>query len=285
MATKTKQRATIGAQAAVAEKIKEKVTVELHALDIDIIQTDRLKPNKYNPNKMEDREFEVLRASIRAEGLTLPILVNKDLTIIDGEHRWRAALAEQIEIVPVVMLDLDDARARMSTIRHNRATGTHDADLEAMVLADLEKLAGADFIAKELRIDHKTLTSILEFTTAPDLLGQEEFGPSWKPVSSAEAYTADEDGKPVNLPTFTGRHTIDGATNLRSATENANTLAFLKVKGLDEDAKTQSLYTVTAVLDPAEATTVAVVLEKSNIAGKTPAERLLTLAKEALNGR
>lgn len=40
--------------------------------------------------QMSDEEFEQLKASIQAEGQHYPIIVNEDLEVLDGHHRFRA---------------------------------------------------------------------------------------------------------------------------------------------------------------------------------------------------
>ena len=279
---KQTERATIRSMTAAQEKRAGKIAekIQLQALKVQIIKTELLKPNPYNPNKQSDAEFALLRQSIRSDGFTMPILANSDFTIIDGEHRWQAALAEEIKTVPVVVLDLDQSRMKIATIRHNKATGSHDAGLEAMVLADLEKLVGREFIERELMIDNDALTEILNFTSAPDMLAGEEFNPSWTPVKNEANFETNEAGQPEAPSAFNVRKTVDSAIVLRSATQDANTAAYLKIEKKDPNAGRQNLYTLSAVLNPEEAINVQKVLENTGIPGTTPAERLLWLARQ-----
>ena len=47
--------------------------------------------------KMSDEEFAELKASIQAEGQHYPIIVNEDLEVLDGHHRFRACTELGIE--------------------------------------------------------------------------------------------------------------------------------------------------------------------------------------------
>jgi ParB-like chromosome segregation protein Spo0J len=47
--------------------------------------------------KMSEEEFAELKASIQAEGQHYPIVVNEDLEILDGHHRYRACIELDIE--------------------------------------------------------------------------------------------------------------------------------------------------------------------------------------------
>jgi len=58
----------------------------------------RLNPDYDNLlPKMSEQEFAELKASIQAEGQHYPIIVNEDLEILDGHHRFRACIELAIE--------------------------------------------------------------------------------------------------------------------------------------------------------------------------------------------
>ena len=52
------------------------------------VDREQLKPNDYNPNKVNRENLKLLVQSIMTNGWTLPIVVRPDYTIIDGFHRW-----------------------------------------------------------------------------------------------------------------------------------------------------------------------------------------------------
>ena len=58
----------------------------------------RLKPEyeKMLPT-MSEEEFEQLKESIRTEGQHYPIIVNENLEVLDGHHRFRACTELEIE--------------------------------------------------------------------------------------------------------------------------------------------------------------------------------------------
>ena len=47
--------------------------------------------------KMTEEEFAELKASIKAEGQHYPIIVNEDLEVLDGHHRYRACTELGVE--------------------------------------------------------------------------------------------------------------------------------------------------------------------------------------------
>ena len=57
------------------------------------VDREQLKPNDYNPNKVNRENLKLLVQSIMTNGWTLPIVVRPDYTIIDGFHRCRRGAA------------------------------------------------------------------------------------------------------------------------------------------------------------------------------------------------
>lgn len=125
--------------------------ISLKPLDFETIPIDRIHPNEYNPNRQSDHEFELLCRSIEEDGFTQPILVKRDtMTIVDGEHRWRACKALGFAEVPVCFTDMDEVGAKIATLRHNRARGTEDIQRAADVMRDLNKLGATDWAKDSL---------------------------------------------------------------------------------------------------------------------------------------
>lgn len=130
----------------------------LHPLkNVQFVNRDLLKPNNYNPNKVSEQNLELLVQSILTNGWTMPIVVRKDFTIIDGFHRWTVSGREPLKtklggIVPVVIVDhKDEAEDIYGTITHNRARGTHLLDpMKAIIKQLYDKGKTTKEICKEL---------------------------------------------------------------------------------------------------------------------------------------
>jgi ParB-like chromosome segregation protein Spo0J len=94
---------------------------------------DELKANNYNPNRVAPPELELLKISIIEDGWTQPIvLAAGEDEIVDGYHRYLCCKTDirvyrkTSGMVPTVeIVSKDEASQQMSTIRHNRARGTH----------------------------------------------------------------------------------------------------------------------------------------------------------------
>lgn len=129
------------------------------------LERDQLRANDWNPNRQAPPEHKLLATSILENGWTQPIVARVDtddtLQIVDGFHRWSVSERPDVAaltggLVPVVVLpaETDEALARMATIRHNRARGTHGVLPMADIVADLiERGIDEDEIAARLGMD------------------------------------------------------------------------------------------------------------------------------------
>ncbi len=113
--------------------------------NIEWVDRDTLNPNNYNPNSMTKYDFELLVISILEDGWTQPIVKNNDNTIVDGYHRWLASDDKRIKErdggkIPVTTTNPTDLTSQqMSTIRHNRAKGTHGVFKMSKIVGDMIK--------------------------------------------------------------------------------------------------------------------------------------------------
>ena len=76
------------------------------------IDTDRLRPNKFQPRtQMDEERIAELARSIKSNGIIQPIVVRRsgsEYEIVAGERRWRAAQTAGLLKVPVVVRDVPD---------------------------------------------------------------------------------------------------------------------------------------------------------------------------------
>ncbi|HUV09222.1 MAG TPA: ParB/RepB/Spo0J family partition protein [Spirochaetia bacterium] len=159
----------------------------LKELKVEYLPLDALKANEYNANRQSDHEFELLLRSIKEDGFTQPVLAMMDGTIIDGEHRWRAAHALNMETIPVVRIDMTEAQRRIATLRHNMARGSHDIELVGNIVKDLEQLGAINWAQDALMLDDKELDRLLKDIQAPEELGKDQdWSEAWEPTKIDE---------------------------------------------------------------------------------------------------
>lgn len=165
---------------------KKKINVghvqeRLTELQVETWPIDKLIPNEYNPNRQSDHEFELLKRSITDDGMTQPVLVMRATgQIVDGEHRWRACKELGYTEIPVVPVDMTEEQRRVATLRHNLARGSHDIDLTANVLRDLQNLGALDWARDALQLDQVEVDRLLADMTPVQEWGQnEQFSEGW----------------------------------------------------------------------------------------------------------
>src|SRR6185295_581531 len=80
-----------------------------------------LTPNPRNFRRHPETQRKVLRAALEEEGWIDPVLVNKRTGhIIDGHARIDEAFWDSVPLIPVLMLDLDEATEKKVMARHDR---------------------------------------------------------------------------------------------------------------------------------------------------------------------
>lgn len=102
-----------------------------------------LKANDYNPNVVIGPELRLIEHSILSNGWLHPVVIDPDLNIIDGFHRWTIAQKSKALIdrhgaaVPTVTLEVSRREAMAITVRLNRAKGVHVAVRMADLVREL----------------------------------------------------------------------------------------------------------------------------------------------------
>ena len=255
---------------------------QLGRLSIEYVALTAIAPNDYNPNRQSDHDFELLLRSIEEDGFTQPVIVTRENIIVDGEHRWRAALALGMTEIPIVRVDMSAEQARMSTIRHNRARGSHDVELEAAILKDLESLGALEWAQTSLMMDDAEVARLLEDIGAPEAYAAEEFSEAWIPdkfLNDESARKVMASTAPVTIQHQDGQDTVAATTAAVELQRKRETLIKeAKTEQEREQRRRESaLYRVSLIFSGDEAAIVKEVLAES------PAEKLLELCKATLS--
>ena len=113
-------------------------------MNITDIRTCDLKPYENNPRLNEDA-VNLVAASIDEFGFKQPIVVDKDLIIIAGHTRWKAAQKLGLETVPCIQADdLTPAQVKAYRLADNKVAEAAQWDLDALQF-ELEELDNMDF--------------------------------------------------------------------------------------------------------------------------------------------
>lgn len=136
----------------------------------NVVPTDSIKPNAYNPNRHTQGSYDLLLRSIREDGFTQPILVHaQSREIVDGEHRWRAALELKLPTIPVILVEMTPEQMRIATIRHNRARGAEDFDAMAGLMHELRDLGALLEAQTALQMSDAELARLIQSIPSVDV--------------------------------------------------------------------------------------------------------------------
>jgi ParB-like chromosome segregation protein Spo0J len=155
------------------------------------VPADRVQANTYNPNKVATPEMKLLHESIRADGYTQPIVTYKlpdgNFEIVDGFHRNRVGreypdIASRIKgYLPVVVIDKPLDERMGSTIRHNRARGTHQIRSMSDIVLDLAKQGWPDEkIMEKLGMGRDEVLRLKQISGLKEAFSNHEFSKSWE---------------------------------------------------------------------------------------------------------
>lgn len=114
-------------------------------LAIEVVPTSSLQPDPTNPRRISDQELEALTRSIKEFGLVDPVIARRETRVVIGGHqRLLAARKLGLVTVPVVFLDVSEARARLLGIALNKISGEFEEELLGRLLAELASVSDLD---------------------------------------------------------------------------------------------------------------------------------------------
>jgi hypothetical protein len=162
------------------------------------IDRNLLRSNSYNPNHVAPPEMKLLKTSILSDGWTQPIVARSDYEIVDGFHRWSTSKDPEVSamtggLVPVVFLsdEIPLEHQMMSTVRHNRARGTHGVMKMADIIGELlESGVDKDRIAKLMQMESQEVDRLAMRGNIRERHGKGEFSKGFRFVST----DTDDDG-------------------------------------------------------------------------------------------
>lgn len=155
------------------------------------VHVDKIQANSYNPNAVMPVEMKLLELSMWEDGITMPVVCYKlsedRYEIVDGYHRYTTLkLSQRIYdreqgFLPIVVIDKDESNRMASTIRHNRARGSHSVDLMSNIVGELVSAGMSDgWILKHIGMDKDELLRLKQITGLASLFANQEFSESWE---------------------------------------------------------------------------------------------------------
>lgn len=158
---------------------------------VKAVPIDKVKANDYNPNAVAPPEMALLETSIWEDGYTQPVVTYYDkendlYVVVDGFHRYltlknsKRIFEREKGMLPVVVIDKQLGDRMASTIRHNRARGTHNIELMSTIVAELVEMGKGDrWICEHVGMSVDELLRLKQITGVAALFANRDFSASW----------------------------------------------------------------------------------------------------------
>lgn len=159
--------------------------------NVKAVPIEKVKANAYNPNHVATPEMKLLYDSIKEDGYTMPIVCyyikeTDTYEIVDGFHRYltmknhKDIYDREHGMLPVSIIDKPLSERMASTIRHNRARGSHDVDLMSKIVGELHELGRTDsWIMKHLGMDADEVIRLKQLSGLASLFKDRDFSKGW----------------------------------------------------------------------------------------------------------
>ncbi len=151
------------------------------------VPVEKVVANTYNPNVVAPPEMKLLELSIWEDGYTMPCVCyylpeSDQYELVDGFHRYKVMLTSkrvyerEKGLLPVVVIDKDISNRMASTIRHNRARGSHCIELMCEIVSELTKTGMSDaWIMNNIGMDKDELLRFKQISGLAELFADKEF--------------------------------------------------------------------------------------------------------------
>lgn len=167
------------------------------------VPIEKVKANDYNPNAVAPPEMALLETSIWEDGYTQPVVTFRDhendlYIVVDGFHRYltlknsKRIFEREKGMLPVVVIDKELGDRMASTIRHNRARGSHNVELMSTIVAELVEMGKSDrWICNHIGMSVDELLRLKQITGVAALFANRDFSDSWD--SEGEVFEDDDE--------------------------------------------------------------------------------------------
>lgn len=141
------------------------------------VPIEKVRPNNYNPNKVAPPEMKLLYESIKEDGYTMPVVCYyvkaQDIyLIVDGFHRYQVMMdhpdiyEREQGLLPVSVIEKPIDKRMASTVRHNRARGSHDVDLMSNIVKELHEFGRSDASSSTMALPRKAWAVAREISSS-----------------------------------------------------------------------------------------------------------------------
>lgn len=122
------------------DSFNQELMKRIQNMEVKYAKPDEFKTDGDNPNVMTETQLKALETSIKRFGTIVPIVVDQNMTMVDGEQRLTIYRRVGVTRIPFVQLNLTDSERRILRQTLNKLKGSHDYELD---LAEYSKIIDA----------------------------------------------------------------------------------------------------------------------------------------------
>jgi ParB-like chromosome segregation protein Spo0J len=100
-------------------------------INISKIAVSKISFDDTNPNILTKEQMKSLKLVMEKFGFLAPVILNKDLQVIDGEHRVRVYQELGKKTIPAYVIDVNTINKKMLRQLMNKLRGEHDKQKDA----------------------------------------------------------------------------------------------------------------------------------------------------------
>lgn len=168
------------------------MTFKSPVYNVKAVHIEKIEANDYNPNAVAPPEMKLLETSIWEDGYTQPVVTYYDsdrdkYIVVDGFHRYlilktcKKIRDRENGMLPIVTIEKEIGERMASTIRHNRARGSHNVDLMSNIVGELVEMGKSDnWISKNIGMGVDEILRLKQITGLASLFKNKEFSSAWE---------------------------------------------------------------------------------------------------------
>ena len=135
-------------------------------MEIIYKKVDELIPYEKNP-RLNDEAVKYVANSIKEFGFKVPMVIDKNGTIVAGHTRYKASLELGLKEVPCIIADdLSEEQIKAYTLAHNKLTMNSDFDIDILndELDDILNIDMSNFGFENIDIDWDNIEELTDTT-------------------------------------------------------------------------------------------------------------------------
>lgn len=130
-------------------------------LEVKKIPLSLIKFDDTNPNNLSKEQMESLKLTMEKFGYLAPVILNKDFTVVDGEHRVRIYQELGKREIQAYVIDVDQIDLKILRQLMNKLRGEHDKQKDALEFKSIFEANKLDEFSKLLATPKENFEQIL----------------------------------------------------------------------------------------------------------------------------